>query len=77
MPIPPAWMSSMMISCPQNVKWVAVSTTINPVTQTALVEVKRASTHDNGWFSASGSFKRQVPAAISSKKLDMNSWAGL
>ena len=32
--------------CPKSVKYVAVSTTINPVTQTALVEVNKASTNE-------------------------------
>ena len=43
MPRPPNWISTKMIICPKKVKCVPVSTTINPVTQTAEVEVNKAS----------------------------------
>ena len=42
-PRPPSWMRSRSQAWPQAVKYVAVSTTMRPVTQTALVAVKRAS----------------------------------
>ena len=42
-PSPPSWMRSRTYACPHVVKYVAVSTTMRPVTQTALVAVNRAS----------------------------------
>ncbi len=43
-PRPPAWISTRRIACPNGVNAVRVSTTVSPVTQEALAEVKRAST---------------------------------
>ncbi len=44
-PSPLSWIIASRSACPAGVKWVAVSTTISPVTQMALVAVKRASSH--------------------------------
>jgi hypothetical protein len=54
---------------PKGVKTVAVSTTIKPVTQTALTEVNRASRNDNGCIVAFGSINNPLPIAIINKKL--------
>ena len=42
-PRPPIWMRAARMTCPKGVKDSAESTAMRPVTQTALVEVKRAS----------------------------------
>jgi hypothetical protein len=47
-PRPPTWIRNRIHACPAVVKYVAVSTTIRPVTQTALVAVKSASSHPSG-----------------------------
>ena len=44
MPNPPTWIRPRMTACPNPVQYVGVSTTVNPVTHTALVEVNNAST---------------------------------
>ena len=44
MPNPPTWMRPTITAWPYRVKAVPVSTTTSPVTQTAEVEVKSAST---------------------------------
>jgi len=56
---------------------VAVSLTIKPVTQTAEVEVKRASTKDM-WPDRvlKGRRKSKVPTKMAIKKLMARSWAG-
>ncbi len=43
MPKPPSWMSARITTCPKGLQWLAVSSTTSPVTQVALVAVKRAS----------------------------------
>ena len=48
---PPSWMRQRIINLPFSVKIVAVSTTVSPVTQQALVDVKIASSHVR-WCSA-------------------------
>ena len=47
-PKPPSWISRRMKAWPHPVKYVAVSTTMRPVTHTALVAVKRASSQPRG-----------------------------
>lgn len=62
--IPPSCMRIMMMICPFSVKWVAVSTVVSPVTQLALVEVKRASIKRMPEWVISGSHNNNVPAEI-------------
>ncbi len=78
-PRPPIWMRSMMTIWPKGEKYVAVSTTIRPVTQTADVAVKKASTRERslpGW-TAMGSESRIVPNRISAAKPETSTWAGV
>ena len=70
-------MSVRITICPNLVNFVAVSTTINPVTHTAEVEVKRQSTHDIGVTVAKGSFNRHVPIKIARRKLKTVSLKGV
>lgn len=69
MPKPPTCMSTIRMDFPKGVKTVAVSTTIKPVTQTALTEVNRASRNDKGCIVAFGSINNPLPIAIINKKL--------
>lgn len=67
-----------MTICPQTVKAVAVSTTISPVTRTALVAVNNASTRGKPSPSVvvSGIISARVPTTITSRKLSATVWAG-
>ena len=75
---PPNWMSTRSTQCPLWVKYVMVSTLISPVTQVALVAVNKASAQGMPpstvviW----GMLSSHVPAAISTRKLMMNTMAG-
>ena len=75
---PPNWISNRINTFPFNEKKVAVSTTIKPVTQLALMEVNRASINDIPCLSAliSGSINRELPIMISTTKDRMNSIGG-
>jgi hypothetical protein len=53
-----------------------VSTTISPVTQTALVDVNNASINEIPLYVAFGSINNKVPARIIDKKLKIKSCAG-
>ena len=69
-PRPPIWIKRATTVRPNTVKCSAVSTTIRPVTQTALVEVKRASvklTSAPGCIDM-GSSRRKVPHRMTKKK---------
>ncbi len=60
MPKPPHWMSSRMHAWPGRVKSRGVSSTVRPVTQTALTAVKAASTRAMGRpFAAPGQLQQQ------------------
>ena len=62
MPIPPIWISNKMTVFPKNVKVVAVSTTVSPVTQTAEAAVNSASINGSRpWVEDTGSAKSRVP----------------
>ena len=65
-PIPPIWINVKMIPCPKYDQYVAVSCTINPVTQTADVEVNKASANDvhSLLCEAIGSVSNKAPARI-------------
>src|SRR6056297_2213946 len=65
-PNPPICKSTSMIICPNLVKYVAVSTTINPVTHTAEVDVNKLSTKEipSEDTVALGIIKRKVPIII-------------
>ena len=60
-----------MTICPNNEKCTAVSTTINPVTQTELVLVKRASMYENQCpsFEAIGKLSKSEPTKMTARKL--------
>src|SRR5690606_28997679 len=66
----------MIINCPRKVKSEEVSKTINPVTQTADVEVKTASTREIPSVVAFGRESKSVPIRISNRKLRINTNAG-
>ena len=72
MPSPPIWMSARMTIWPNGLKWVPVSTTVNPVTQVALVAVNSASTKDNDFpTEAGGSISNNAPIRIAPAKLSI------
>jgi len=70
-------MRHSIIIFPKKVKQNSVSTTVNPVTQTALVEVKRESIMLIPFVVAFGSSKSKVPEIINIKKLITKTRAGL
>jgi hypothetical protein len=61
-----------IIICPKSEKKLPVSTTIKPVTQTALVDVNIASISEIFPVEAFGSIKIKEPAVIIVKKLITN-----
>jgi hypothetical protein len=65
-----------MISCPKGVKCDAVSTTIKPVTHTALAEVNKASRDEIPLYVAIGNFKKKPPNRIKNAKLPTNKIPG-
>jgi hypothetical protein len=69
-PKPPIWMRSKVTTCPTVERSFPVSTTTSPVTQTAEVEVKRASTKRRLPFAAeNGNQRRIAPVRITPAKL--------
>ncbi len=68
-PNPLNCISIKIISFPKNVKSLAVSIAVNPVTQTALIEVKNASAKDISCTVVPGNSKRPAPLNVSNKKL--------
>ena len=76
-PNPPICIRTRMTSCPNNVKYEPVSTTMRPVTHVAEVAVNKASTMLM-WLPtvASGSRRSPVPIKITKMKLATNNWAG-
>jgi hypothetical protein len=77
-PMPPTWIKQRMIPCPKAVKYVPVSTTINPVTHTAEVAVKRASIHlIEPPLVENGRLNKLLPTRMASKKLAITRVAGL
>ena len=65
MPSPPVWIRTISINCPNGLKVVPVSTTVRPVTQTADVEVNRASTNPSRpMVDAWGSISKQIPVKM-------------
>ena len=66
-----------MITCPKKVKLFPVSFIANPVTLTALVAVKAASTQVIPAVVALGNFNNKVPATIRKRKLPANTMDGL
>ena len=69
-PSPPSWMSTRMVTCPSGFQYVPVSRTTRPVTQTAEVAVKRASTRGVHCpeTDARGDIRMSVPMAMSRAK---------
>ena len=66
-----------MMAFPKNVKSVAVSSVVNPVTQTAEVEVKKASVIEMPFVLAEGSKSKHPPIIMIKIKLDRNKSDGL
>src|SRR5688500_12118602 len=77
MPRPPICISIRMITCPVVLNAVAVSTTISPVTHTALADVKNASTGWIGVVVALGSRSKNPPMTMRAAKLPTNRRAAL
>lgn len=77
-PNPPSWNKIRITTCPKGVKQAAVSWTIKPVTQTADVLVKRASTNDmfSPEWVLNGRSNKAVPIKMAAIKLRASSWAG-
>ena len=77
-PNPPAWMSSMITTCPNALQCVPVSSTTSPVTQAADVAVNSASTNGVGSPDcvANGSMRSAVPMAIRTANTDSRVGAG-
>ena len=75
---PPNWISIIKTMCPFCVKYVAVSTTINPVTQQALIDVNSASKKGIIWTSLviSGIISKPAPTAMSNMKERISSLGG-
>ena len=76
MPRPPTWIRQRIIVFPRVVNAVEVSTTIRPVTHTALAEVKKESRKDNGRVCARGSINIPEPISMITRKLVAKSNAG-
>lgn len=64
------------MACPVKVKSFAVSRTMSPVTQTADVDVKRASINEMPCTVAVGSLSSKEPARIRIRKLAINCCTG-
>ena len=78
-PSPPSWMRPSTTAWPKSDRSVAVSTTVRPVTQVALVAVNRASSNHRGRCpvgTARGSISRPAPTRIRNRKLPTSSRAG-
>jgi hypothetical protein len=67
-PSPPIWISIRIIICPGTVKASPVVTTVNPVTQTADVDVKRASIKDKSPECITGIISKSDPAQMAPVK---------
>jgi len=76
-PRPPSWIRTRITICPKSVKEEPVSRTVRPVTQTAEVEVKRASIKEiSPDVVEKGSMSRNAPASIAVMKLIRRKEAG-
>ena len=73
-PSPPSWMSSSRKAWPHPVKYVAVSTTMRPVTHTALVAVNSASISERlgPVYNPGSVISPSVPSAMSSRNEPTN-----
>src|SRR5690606_1913536 len=70
-------MRIMMTDCPKSEKFVEMSVTANPVIQTALVAIKKASTKLRGaCIVVLGNISRNAPNTIKPKKLTTNKMVG-
>ena len=58
-------------------KVYGTSYTLNPVTQTALVDVNNAFKKVMEWFVAFGNISKKAPIKIKATKLIINNWGGL
>ena len=76
-PKPPICIKLKIMVCPSKVKSLAVSSTINPVTHTALVDVNKASVKEIPAVVAFGSNNKNAPIKIMAKKLPTKTMAGL
>ena len=77
-PNPPIWIRSMITTWPKVLQYVAVSTTMRPVTQTAEVDVNAAVRKDAPPSSvvATGSIRSAEPTRIATAKATPISRAG-
>ena len=75
-PSPPNCINMIIIVCPKSVKSFPVSRMANPVTVTALVDVKSAWTKLTFLKEAAGNIKQNVPKSIRKIKLSTNKVAG-
>ena len=72
-PRPPTWKRKIVITCPGTVRSFPISITTSPVTQTAEVEVKRASTKARWPLEAEKGSQRKIPPVkITAAKLRTN-----
>ena len=76
-PIPPNCIKTMIMDCPTKVKSDEVSTTVKPVTQTALVAVKSAFVKVIPLVVALGSINKKPPINTKIIKLPTKTMAGL
>ena len=76
-PMPPICTNSRMMVWPTSVKAVETSNVANPVTQTDVVAMNRASMKEIPAVVALGSISSPVPIKITQTKLDRNSNEGL
>jgi hypothetical protein len=79
-PSPPAWNKIKMTNLPNGEKWLPVSLTVNPVTQVALVAVKRLSMTGilpSSCGVAKGKDSMIVPRTMAHKKLTITSCGGV
>jgi len=69
-PRPPSWIRVITTILPNTVSFVPMSITVSPVTQTAEIAVKKASSPPSGSpFDATGSLSRTAPTIAVSRKL--------
>jgi hypothetical protein len=69
-PNPPVWIRNIVITCPTRERSFPVSMTTRPVTQTAEVEVKRASTNRRfPMVAEKGNHRRIPPVRMTATKL--------
>ena len=76
-PKPPTWINARRIKRPCTDNTSVISTVESPVTHTALVLRKSASTQASGCTVACGVFSKSMPTRINATKLPMKSCPGV